>query len=140
MAPWVFDPDHGGQKIPKHVQERTKQRILAYAQKHHAGKYTRLDIRFHGQFCYIDAFHEPMEPSKELLAATRETREQYLERLRNSPLHLVRLRYFGDEERWGLAFYTYSHDKYELSVFSNGEFMGPPEDAFEIGAVYLQDF
>jgi hypothetical protein len=55
------------------------------------------------------------------------------ERLRNTPTHLCRLRYFGDE-RWGFAFYTYSNERYELSVFPNGEFFGPVEDAFAAAA------
>lgn len=54
--------------------------------------------------------------------------------------HLFRLRYFGDEEAWGLAFYSYAHDKYELSVFPNGEFRGSPELALETAAAFhLQD-
>jgi Tol biopolymer transport system component len=67
-----------------------------------------------------------------------ESREEYLERLRNTPTHLCRLRYFGDEERWGFAFYTYSNEKYELSVFPSGDFFGTPEEAFDTAAgVYL---
>jgi len=58
--------------------------------------------------------------------------------LRNTPDHLCRLRYFGDEEAWGFAFYTYSNDRYELSVFPNGEFFGTPEEALQVAAgVYL---
>jgi hypothetical protein len=66
--------------------------------------------------------------------------EQYYEDLRNSPTHLCRLRYFGDEERWGFAFFAYSSEKYELSVFPSGEFFGPPEDAFQVSAqLYLSE-
>ena len=136
---WVFDPDSGGVRIPDAVKRRTAQRIERYAQEHFAGRYTRLDIRFRGQFCYVDAYAEP-EP----LGPTwpppdwPETREELLERLRNTPSHLCRLRYFGDEERWGFAFYTYSNERYELCVFPSGEFLGPPEDAFQASAqVYL---
>jgi hypothetical protein len=86
-------------------------------------------------FCYI----EPVEPLASLFLAVEETREQYLERCRNIPLHLCRLRFFGDEERWSMAFYTYSNEKYEPSVFDNGTFHGTPEEAFETAAVYLQD-
>ena len=64
---------------------------------------------------------------------------EILERLRNTPTHLCRLRYFGDENAWSLAFYTYSHNRYEPSVFDNGTFHGTPEEAFDVGAVYLQD-
>jgi len=68
-----------------------------------------------------------------------ETREEYTERLRNTPTHLCRLRYKGDEEKWTMAFYTYSHNKYEPSVFDNGGFYGSPEEAFQTSAVYLDD-
>ena len=50
------------------------------------------------------------------------------ERMRNTPTHLCRLRYFGNEEGWGFAFFTYSNEKYSLSVFPNGEFLGRPEE------------
>jgi len=61
-----------------------------------------------------------------------------IERLRNTPTHPCRLRYFGDEEAWGFAFYTYSNDRYELSIFPSGDFYGSPEEAFHVSAeVYL---
>jgi len=38
-----------------------------------------------------------------------------------------------------LAFYTYSGERYELSAFPSGEFVGPPEEAFRVSAeAYLQ--
>jgi len=51
-----------------------------------------------------------------------------------TPTHLFRLRYFGNEDSWGLAFYSYAHDRYELSVFPSGDFLGLPEDAFQAAA------
>lgn len=138
MRTWVYDPHSGGIKIPPAVRERTKQRIEKYAETHYAGKFVRLGIRFHGALCYIDAFTEPEEPTQRLLHATGESREQFLERLRNMPQHLCRLRYFGDEERWSMALYTYSNEKYEPCTFHNGTFHGTPEEAFEVGATYLQ--
>ena len=101
MHKWVYDPHSGGVKIPPAVKQRTEQRILSYAESKYAGKFTRLGIRFHGVFCYIDAYIEPPEPPESLLLAVDETREQYLERWRNAPLHSCRIRYFGDEERYG---------------------------------------
>jgi len=51
----------------------------------------------------------------------------------------VAKRYFGNDE-WGFAFYTYSHDKYELSMYDDGQFTGKPEHAFRISAnVYLNE-
>jgi hypothetical protein len=135
---WVYDPHSGGIKIPQAVRDRTLNRILAYAKKHYSGKYTRIDVRFRGQLCYIDAYTEPYVPPDFDASVFGESREEYIERLRNFPTHLCRLRYFGDEDRWSMAFYTYSHEKYEPCVFNNGSFHGTPEEAFETSAVYLE--
>ena len=137
---WFFDPDSGGRPIPDTVKRRVEERIRRYAEQHFSGRYTRLDVRFRGQFCYLDAYTEP-EPLGPNWPPPDwpETREEMLERLRNTPTHLCRLRYFGGEERWGFAFYTYSNERYELSVYPSGEFLGPPEDAFQVSAqLYLQ--
>ena len=133
---WVFNPESGGIKIPDSVKNDIERRINNIAEKHFKGKYTRLDFHFKGQFCYIDAFQEPEVSEDWPPKDWPETREEYIERLRKTPTHLCRLRYFGND-RWGFAFYTYSNEKYELSVFPNGEFLGKPEDAFMASAVYL---
>ena len=136
---WVFDPDSGGKKITEAVKSRTEARIRRFAEANFAGRYTRLEVRFRGQFCYIDAYTEPAPLTPDWPPPDwPETREEYLERLRDTPTHLCRLRYFGDEEGWGFAFYTYSGERYELSIFPSGEFFGPPEEAFRVaGEVYL---
>lgn len=137
MRGWVYDPHVGGVKVPLIIRERIERRIESYAKAHYGGKFSCLGIRFRGALCYIDAYTEPGEPSPALLHSLGETRERYMERLRNAPLHLCRLRYFGNEERWSMAFYTYSHEKYEPCMFANGSFHGTPEEAFEIASVYL---
>jgi hypothetical protein len=38
-----------------------------------------------------------------------------------------------------MAFYTYSHEKYEPCVFNNSDWHGTPEEAFDTSAVYLTD-
>jgi len=116
MATWAYNPHAGGVTIPPAVRFRTERRIRAYADVHYQGRFTGLDIRFRGALCYIDAYVEPGS---------------------DVPLHLCRLRYFRDEEAWSMAFYTYSHEKYEPCMFGNGTWHGTPEEAFEIGAVYL---
>ena len=58
--------------------------------------------------------------------------------MRNTPIHLCRLRFFGDENGWSMAFYTYSNEKYTPSMFNTGGFTGTPEEAFDTSAVYLQ--
>jgi hypothetical protein len=135
---WVWSPDSGGVKIPERIKPRTEARIRRCAEEHFAGKYTRLEIRFRGQFCYIDAYTEPDVSPGWPPPDWPESREEYLERLRNMPTHLCRLRYFGDEERWGFAFYTYSNEKYETAILPSGDFQGTPEEAFDTAArVYL---
>jgi len=134
---WVYDPQSGGQKIPDAIKPQLRQRILDHAEKHYAGKYIRIEIRFRGKFCYIDAYTEPYVAKRYDPHLYGESREEHIERLRNTPTHLCRLRYFGDENRWSMAFYTYSHEKYEPSVFNNGSWHGTPEEAFDTSAVYL---
>jgi hypothetical protein len=133
---WVFDPHSGGVKIPPSVQADVRARLERHATTHYAGRYSRLDIKFRGALCYMDAYREPSPPSPELLKATRETNAQYLERLRSFPTHLGRLRYFSND-RCSYCFFTYSHERYEPTVFHSGDWFGTPEDALDIGATYL---
>jgi len=135
---WVWNPHAGGTKIPATVRERAERRIRTYGQSHYAGTFTQLSVRFHGALCYVDAYTEPEPPSRALLRALGETREQYLARVREVPLHLLRLRYCGNENAWSLAFYAYSTERYEACTFPDGEFHGTPEAAFDVGAVYLR--
>jgi len=62
MPMWVYNPHTGGKRIPPAVRARTQRRILDYADKHYAGKFTRIDVRFRGPLCYIDAYTEPDVP------------------------------------------------------------------------------
>ena len=134
---WRRDPDAGGVKIPAPVKKRTKERIERYAEKHFKGKYSRIDVRFRGVFCYIDAYRDP---GPQVYVPKGMTRAEVIERQRTIPTHLCRLRYYGNEEAWSMGFFRYSNEKYELCAFQSGEFYGPPEDAFEIAAgVYLED-
>ncbi|SPE38389.1 conserved hypothetical protein [Candidatus Sulfopaludibacter sp. SbA3] len=136
MRTWVYSPHTGGKSIPPAIRERTEQRIVAYAAKHHAGKFTRIGVRFHGALCYIDAYTEPGEPPEDTSPAG-ETREQWIERLSNTPTHLCRIRYFGNEDRWSFAWYTYAHEKYEPGFLISGADHGTPEEAFETSAMFL---
>lgn len=135
--PWVYDPHSGGVKIPSNVKEHTKARLLAHAEENYKGKYERLSIRFRGQFCYIDAYVMPAIPDDFPPPDFSETREQYIERVMGTPTHLCRIRYFGKDNTWSLAFYKYSDEKYAPCVYRNGTFHGTPEEAFDVGAVYL---
>ena len=55
----MFDPNSGGKKIPPIVQADVDKRIRKVAEELFSGRYTRLEIRFRNQFCYIDAYTEP---------------------------------------------------------------------------------
>jgi len=132
------DPHTGSRPIPESVQSAVRLRVLNHAQAHYAGKYRRIDVRFHGAMCYIDAYQEPAPGSEGVAALTGETPAEFAERMRNTPVHLVRLRHF-DENQWGMAFYTYSHERYEPCFYPNGRVFGTVEQAFDVGAVYLTD-
>ncbi len=134
---WVYDPQSGGKSIPDAVKPRIRKRILDYVDKHYSGKFNRIDVRFRGKFCYIDAYTEPYVADDYDQDLYGESREEHIERLRNTPTHLCRLRYFDDENRWSMAFYTYSHEKYEPCIFNTGNWEGTPEEAFDTSSVYL---
>ncbi len=134
---WVYDSQSGGKKIPDAIKPQLRQRILDHAEKHYVGKDNRIEIRFKGKFCYIDAYTEPYVAEDYDPQLYRESREEHIARLRNTPTHLCRLRYFGDENRWSMAFYTYSHEKYEPCVFPNSSWHGSPEEAIDASAEYL---
>ena len=133
----ALSPHTGGKPIPEAVQNAVRLRILNHAQAHYAGRYRRIDVRFSGALCYIDAYQEPAPGSEGVASLTGETPAEFAERIRNTPVHLVRLGYF-DEDRWSLSFYTYSHERYELCSYPNGEEFGTVEQAFDVGAVYLE--
>jgi hypothetical protein len=132
-AIWVRNPHAGGVKIPDALQRETERRLLTHAANTYAGRYARLGIWFRGPFCYVDAYQEP--PAK-LRAPPGESVEQFRERLRETPTHLCRLRHCG-QNQWSVAFFTYSHEKYEPTMFHSGGFHGTPEEGLDIGAIYL---
>jgi len=134
---WVLSPHTGGSKVSVAVQDETRRRIFRHAELHYRGLFTRIEVRFRGQFCYIDAFTEPARPSKRTLELLNETLDEHMARLRGAPTHLCRLRYSKGRDRWSVAFYTYSHEKYEPCCFPDGDAFGSVEDAFDVGAVYL---
>ena len=134
---WVYDPHSGGAKIPETLQHRLRQRILQHAEQHYSGKYTRIEVRFRGQFCYVDAYQEPSVDEHFDPQRFGITREQYIEQQRNTPIHLCRLRFFGREDHLSMAFFAYSSEKYEPCFFPNGTWEGTVEEAFDSCAIYL---
>ncbi len=138
MGVWVRDPHSGGRPIPAALRPSIIERINRHAQVRFAGKYVRLGIRFKGVFCYVDAYLEPAEPTPDLLKLRHETREEHLEHMRNMPMQLCRLRHFS-EDRWSLAYFSYSGMRYEPSILDSGEDFGTLEVCFESGAMLLRD-
>jgi hypothetical protein len=62
LCAWGLDPDNGGVKVPDTVKRRTETQLRQVAAAEFVGRYTRLDIRFRGVFCYVDAYTEPEPP------------------------------------------------------------------------------
>lgn len=132
---WVIDS--GGVDVPPDVQRATEARIREVAEKEFAGRYTRLVIRFHRHFCYIDAYTPPPQYSS-WPDDHWETYAEFQERMSNTVTHLCRLRYHGPGDNWEFAFFAYSSETYKPSYFPNGQWTGRAEDAFRPSAeVYL---
>ncbi len=134
----TVDPHSGGLPIPTSVKQTIVQRLQKHALLKYKGLYARIEVRFRGPLCYMDAYQEPRQPDDALLKITHESREEYFHRRRQTPVHLGRMRYFGND-KWSYAFYSYGNDRYEPSVFQDGDWFGTPEAALDIGAIYLQD-
>jgi len=113
MKRWCFDPQGGGVRIPPNIQSIISAQANAYAEKQAWPPKFKLKIRYKNQFCYLDASEEG-----------------------GAPLPIGRLRYFG-ENKWSLAFYTYSNERYEPCLFKNGEWFGTIEQAIDICSMYL---
>ena len=133
---WTFSPHSGGTRVPAALQLDTRSRIEMYADRNYSGLYLRIDVRFRGALCYIDAFTEPAPPTADLLHSLNESREQYLARRRETPTHLCRLRYFAGRNLWSMALYTYSNERFEPCVLPAGEHCGTPEECFDLAASF----
>ena len=113
VMPWYYNPQSGGIKIPPTLYDKIRKQAHAYetTRPWHPGSSLRL--RFKSQFCYLDAVREGEDP-----------------------FPLGRLRYFSDD-RWSLAYYTYSHERYEPCILDNGEWCGSLEQTIAACEMYL---
>jgi hypothetical protein len=112
MKGWHYDPHSGGQKISPAVRSKTEAIALAYSKTRPWYPKYQLRLRFRGQFCYLDGCEDG-----------------------GKAFPLGRLRYFS-ENKWSLAFYTYSNERYEPCIFPTGEWCGTVEDAIRICEMY----
>ena len=107
MCPWYPpDPHEGGSKIPSDQYDDIIKQVNAYSAKQSWSSYYKIQVRFRGQFCYIDTISE------------NDNRIFAVCRLRQKI-----------EGRWSLANFTYSNDQYMPYIFSNGKHEGTIKDA-----------
>lgn len=104
--PWVYDPHSGGIKIAEKRHYEISLQVEKYARIRPWYPKITLKTRFKSQFCYVDMLEEGDE--------------------RLFPL--CRLRFFR-ENIWSFSLFTYSNERYEPCVFSNGKLEGSLEDA-----------
>jgi hypothetical protein len=87
---------------------------------------------------FATSTHTPNPPCRaEERHPAGETRDQWISRLRSTPTHLCRIRYFGDEDRWSFAWYDYGAEKYQPGFLMDDRDHGTPEEAFESAAQCL---
>lgn len=131
---WHFNPHGGGRPVPETVRQTTRTAIRDHAEAHFAGRYREIDVRFRAQFCYVDAYLEPVERPTDGNPARLGTSAP--EPVRDA-MALCRLRFF-DRDRWSFALYSYAHERYDPAVFGNGEPFGPAVEGFDLAAhLYL---
>lgn len=130
--PYLYDAHQGGTMIPNAIRSRIEDRLNSFARQRFPGRYRELGVWFRGQFCYVDVFRNPGSVPEGWSENAGETREQFRDRLAATPLHLLRLRYFGNPDRWSFAVYSYAIDDYEPAEFPEGAAAGPPELALEL--------
>ena len=105
---WVYDPQSGGIKIPPREHTEICKQIEDFSRTRPWYARIQLRPRFKGQFCYIDTFEEI---------------DEHL-------FPLCRLRHF-EINRWSLALFMYSDERYEPCWFSNGKQEGTLEESLQ---------
>ncbi len=133
---WVYDPHSGGTKIPDATKKTVEQQITEYANKHCDGNFIRLKFRYRSQFCYVDAYIEPSVSDDFIPPDSSQTRDEFLEKHRNTPMQICRLRHFS-KDSWSTAYFSYASMKFESTMLEDGSFTGTPEQCFEASAMLL---
>lgn len=100
---------------PQSTKTSLTQTLQDHAREHWP-QLTDLQVRFRGQFAYIDG-------------ATADDEHA---------LPLCRLRYLGSTSTWGFGLYLASSDKYEDQILPTGSFTGTATDALDCAcSLYL---
>jgi len=110
---WVYNPHSGGTKIPPENHEEIYKQVEAFARSRPWYPKTQLKLRFKNQFCYVDTVEAGDE--------------------RFFPL--CRLRHI--HRGWSLALFTYSNERYEPCVFSDGKWEGTIEAALKLCEAFI---
>ncbi len=114
MCPWFPpSPHEGGLKIPPDQHASIIRQADAFAATRQWNSSYKLQLRFKNQFCYVDSLEKDGTVSP-------------LGRLRHCRAN-----------RWSVAFYTYSNERYEPCYLPNGDGYGSFEEALAICEVYL---
>jgi hypothetical protein len=130
--PYLYDAHRGGVLISDAICRRTEERLREFAHDRFGGRFREIGVWFRGQFCYVDLYRDSGPyPDGWSAEDSDESREQYRDRLAATPVHLLRLRYFGNPDRWSFAVFDYAIDDYGPATFPSGEAAGLPEEALE---------
>ena len=62
MSPWVYNPHAGGRAVPEMLRRELAARLEARARACFGERFSRLEVRFRGPFCYLDLYEEPEPP------------------------------------------------------------------------------
>jgi hypothetical protein len=114
---WMFDPHTGGAKLSPGRKVEVENRIQRYVSQNLKDKCARIEVRFRGPLCYVTAWRR------------RSDGEEFR-------FPLCRLRHF-DMQRWSIALFTWSNEKYEACIFPSGEWFGTIEECLELGTTFL---
>lgn len=118
--------------IPEPVRRTLTDRLETHARTAWGERCARVDVRFRGNYAYIDAFESDpwIRP---------DASEEEQERIRQTPTKLCRLAWRSESDSWEFAFYKYSDERYEPSITLDGSFVGSPESCFDTAAqLYLR--
>ncbi len=114
---WVFNPHAGGRKLSDSDKLQVRTRVDKYAARKLKGKCDRVTVRCRGALCYVDA--EQRQPDGRVFV-----------------FPLCRLRHF-DIDRWSIALFTFSNERYEPCIYPNGQWTGSLEEALNLGTTFL---